>query len=176
MNAHETLEHRLEARALLVGEVGEPQLLAGEDLRVLADQILDLGLGLGLEGVVGRGHVRELGVAAFGRNRAGVQQRVLRRDHLERAVGVPESIAEGEQPAAIVTGEHLVVLVEIGHVGEGGGQPILVRSPQARADRELDLAEATGEGQLLRVVDRLAVEDQHGVPVHRSVDRLDLVR
>ena len=72
---------------------------------------------------------------------------------------MPESIADGEQPATIVTGEHLVVLVEVGHVGERRRQAVFVRRAQARADGQLDLAEALGEGQLLVVVDRLAVED-----------------
>src|SRR6185295_9731115 len=35
VRAHERLAYRREARALLVGEVGEPELLAREDLRVL---------------------------------------------------------------------------------------------------------------------------------------------
>ena len=68
-----------------------------------------------------------------------------------------------------------LILVEVGDVGEGGGQAVFVRRPQARADSQLDLAEASRESQLLLVVDRLAVEDQHGVPVHAGVDRLDLV-
>src|SRR5438093_1318908 len=49
MSAHQALAHRLEARTLLLGEVEEAELLAREDLRVLADQVLDLGLGLGVE-------------------------------------------------------------------------------------------------------------------------------
>src|SRR2546427_90749 len=38
MGAHQALAHRLEARTLLLGEVEEAELLAREDLRVLADQ------------------------------------------------------------------------------------------------------------------------------------------
>ena len=71
MDAHQALAHRLEARALLVGEVGEAELLAREDLRVLADQVLDLGLGLVVERIVGRAHVGELGVAALRRDGCG---------------------------------------------------------------------------------------------------------
>src|SRR5439155_14872177 len=54
-------------------------------------------------------------------------------------------------------------------------QAVFVRRAQARADGQLDLAEALGESQLLVVVDHLAVEDQHGIAVHPGVDRLDLV-
>src|SRR5712691_10031020 len=43
VRAHQALAHRLEALALLVGEVGEAELLAREELGVLADQVLDLG-------------------------------------------------------------------------------------------------------------------------------------
>src|SRR5256712_9505268 len=57
----------------------------------------------------------------------------------------------------VVPGEHLVVLVEIGHVGEGGGQAVLLRRAQARADRVLELTQAAAEGELLLVVDRLVM-------------------
>src|SRR6266849_2203197 len=72
-------------RTPLVGEVGEAELLAREELRVLADQVLDLGLGPVVESVVRRAHVGELRVAALRRDAAGVQQGILRRDRLERA-------------------------------------------------------------------------------------------
>ena len=66
-------------------------------------------------------------------------------------------------------------LIEVGDVGEGGGQAQLLRRAQARADRVLDLAQAAGEGELLRVVDLLVVEHQHGVPVHPGVDGRDVL-
>jgi hypothetical protein len=66
VGAHQALAHRGEALALLLGEVGEAELLAREELRVLADQRLRLGPGLAVERVVGRAHVGELGVAAAG--------------------------------------------------------------------------------------------------------------
>jgi len=72
MRPDEALAHRREAGALLVGEVGEAELLPREDLRVLADEVLDLGPGLGVEGVPASAHVGELGVAAAGRHAAGV--------------------------------------------------------------------------------------------------------
>src|SRR5438094_670239 len=176
VRAHQALAHRREARALLVGEVGEAELLARENLRVLADQVLDLGLRLVVQRVVGRAHVGELRVAAPGRDAARVQQRVLRRDRLERAVGVPEAVADGEEPAPVVAREHLMMLVEVRYVGERGRQAVLVRRPQARADRVLELAQAAAEGQLLGVVDALVAEHEHRVLVHPGVDRRHLVR
>src|SRR3989454_7851065 len=174
MGAHQALAHRLEARTLLLGEVEEAELLAREDLRVLADQVLDLGPGLGVERVVGRAHVGELRVAALRRDRARVQDRVLRRDHLERAVGMPQPVADREQSPPVVPREDVVVLVEVGHVGEGRRQPVLVGSAQAGADRVLELTEAPAEGELLLVVELLIVEDEHGVLVHPGMDRLDV--
>src|SRR5262245_27617884 len=88
---------------------------------------------------------------------------------------MPEPVADREQPTAVVAGERLVVLVEIGHVGEGRGQPVVVGSAQARAGRVLELAEAARERELLIVVDVLIVEDQHRVLVHALVDRRHLV-
>ena len=89
---------------------------------------------------------------------------------------MPQAIAEPEQPSPVVAGEHLLVLVEVRHVGERRGQSQLVGRPQAGADGVLDLAQATREGQLLLVVELLVVEDQHGVTVHAGVDGRDLVR
>src|SRR5438046_4203713 len=174
MSAHQALAHRLEARTLLLGEVEEAELLAREDLRVLADQVLYLGPGLGVERVVGRAHVGELRVAALRGDRARVQDRVLRRDHLERAVGVPQPVADREQSPPVVPREDVVVLVEVGHVGEGRRQPVLVGSAQAGADCVLELTEAPAEGELLLVGELLIVEDEHGVLVHPGMDRLDV--
>ena len=89
---------------------------------------------------------------------------------LERAVGVPEAIADGEQPPPVIACERLVVLVEIGHVREGRWQAMILGRAQAGADRVLDVAETLREGELLLVVDVLVVKDQHRVLVHAGVD------
>ena len=47
---------------------------------------------------------------------------------------------------------------------------------QARPDRQLDLAETAGEGELLLVVDVLIVEDEDGVFVHAGMDVGDFLR
>jgi hypothetical protein len=142
---------------------------------VLADQVLDEGFRLGVERVVGRAHVGELGVASAGRDGPRVEQRVFRRDDFERAVRVPETVADGEEPPPIVPRVHAIVLVEIGDVGERRRQAVLVRRAQAGPDRVLDLPQAPGEGELLLVAQRLIVEHEHGVAVHAVVDPCDLL-
>ncbi len=88
---------------------------------------------------------------------------------------MPEAIAEAEQPAPVVAREHVLVLVQVRDVGKRGGQPQLVGRAQAGADGVLDVTQAAREGQLLLVVERLVVEDQHRVAVHAGVDLRDLL-
>src|SRR5690242_18899984 len=102
MSADQLLAHGLEACALFIGELEEADLLARVDLRMLADQVIGLGFGLGRKGVVGGPHIGKLGVAAGGGNAARAQQRVLRRNNFERGVRMPESVPESEQPESIV--------------------------------------------------------------------------
>src|SRR4051794_24569314 len=84
---------------------------------------------------------------------------------------MPQTVAQREQPPTVVPRERLIVLVEVGNVGERGGQAVLVRRTQARADCLLYLTQTAREGELLFVVDGLAAEHQHGVFVHAFVDR-----
>src|SRR5713101_2226169 len=98
---------------------------------MLADQLFDLGLGLLVKRVVAGPHVGVLRVAALRRDADGAEQRVLGRRDLERAVGMPEPVAKSEEPRPVVAREDLVVLVQIGYIREGGGEAVLVRSPQA---------------------------------------------
>src|SRR3989454_11351448 len=105
-----------------------------------------------------------------------------------RALRRPESRSVGRRQAwcgacraararpPVVPGEGLVVLVEIGHVGEGGGEAVLLRRAQARADRVLELTQTAAERELLLVVDLLVVEDQDGVRVHSGMDRRHVFR
>jgi hypothetical protein len=88
---------------------------------------------------------------------------------------MPEPIADGEQPAAIVARERRVVAIEIGDVGEGRRQAVLGRGAQTGPDGVLDLAQAPGEGELLGIIDVLLAKHQHGVAVHAGVDRCHLV-
>ena len=99
MRAHQPLAHRPEHRPLLVRVVEHAERAARVHQRVLADQVLDQRLRGRVERVVGRAHVGELGVAAHRIHHPGRQQRVLGRDRPERAVGVPEHVAEVEERA-----------------------------------------------------------------------------
>src|SRR5262245_18575098 len=105
-----------------------------------------------------------------------MQQRVFRRHGLERAVGMPEAVADGEQATPVVAGKGFVVSVEIGNVGEGRRQAILLRSPQAGADGKLDFAQALREGELLLVAKTLVVENEHRVTIHYRVDGSNIRR
>ena len=127
-----------------------------------ADQVVHLAPGLLVERVVGRAHVGELGVAAGRRDRARREQRILGRHVLERAVGVPELVAQPEQAAAVVARQHLAVLVEVGDVVQVHAQaPVLRRGDVA--GRLLERAERAAEGELLVVVDRAG----RGTPARR---------
>src|SRR5215813_4894603 len=89
---------------------------------------------------------------------------------------MPKAVANGKQPPAVIASEWLVVLIEIGNVGEGWGQTIFIRSAQTCADGELDRAQTLGEGQLLLVAKILIVENQHRIAVHARMDGLDIRR
>src|SRR6478735_8868467 len=65
MRPHQPLLHRLEHRFLFVGIIQEAERAARIHQRMLADHVLDLGLGVVVERVVGRAHVGEFGVAAL---------------------------------------------------------------------------------------------------------------
>ena len=119
MRAHQAMAHRLHRHALVGQELGEAELPARIDQRVLADEILDLGLGRGVERVVGRAHVGELGVAAVGRDDAPAQDRILGRHGAERGVGMPQPVAQRRHAPLVVARELAAVLVEVGDVGEG---------------------------------------------------------
>jgi len=85
---------------------------------VLDSEALELALFLLGQGIVGGTQIGELGLAAARWDLASRQQRASRRDMLERAVGVPELVAEIERPAAILGGMDLPLLVEVRDVGD----------------------------------------------------------
>ena len=87
----------------------KPSDAAGEQKRVFADQLLDLGLGGVVERIVGGAHVGEFGAPAVGCGDAAGEDGIFRRHRPERTVGVPEAIAQVEHAAAVVAGEGLVV-------------------------------------------------------------------
>ena len=86
---------------------------------------------------------------------------------LERAVGVPELVADVEQIAAVVPRQHLPFGVEVGNVGDIGAQPHLCAGI-VRID--LERSEEPAERQLLLVGHRLVRKDEDAVTIEGCVD------
>ena len=170
MDADQALEHRLEALAFVIRKVGKAELQAREQLRVLADEIVGEIPGLIVERIVGGAHIRKLGIAASGRDSYRAQQRIPGGHDFERAVRVPQAVTDREESAAVVVRHYLLVLVEVGDVGEHGRQTVFVRLAQAITAGVLEFAESAAEGQVLLVGEILIVEDEHGMRIHRGVD------
>ena len=173
---HQAVAHRSEFHPLLRGEIRETELTAGEQQRVLGDQILDLGLGLGVERIVGSSHISKLGIATSGRNDASGQQRVFCGYRLERRIRMPQPIAEIERAPAIIPRQQVAVLIEIRDVAHLDAEPALVEPRYVVGRVQLDLAEASGECDLLFVGQWLLVEHQHRMPVHAGMYRRYLSR
>jgi hypothetical protein len=112
----------------------------------------------------------ELGVAALLVDHTGRQQGILGRDGAERAVGVPQHVADVEEPLPAVAGERLAVLAEVGDVVHANHEALVLGLGDVAAARVLDVAEVAGESHLLLVGDGLAGEHQHGVLVHARLD------
>src|SRR5581483_8290170 len=123
MTAHETLADGCPFLALLLREIGEAEDAAREELAVETNEVVDFALAGVVERVMGGAHIRELGVAAARRNAARRQDRIFGRHRLERAVGMPELVAEPEETAAIVARQHALVLVEVRDVVELHAEP-----------------------------------------------------
>jgi hypothetical protein len=143
---------------------------------MFADHVLDLGLGLVVERVIGGAHVGEFGVAALGVHHARRQQRKFRRNRAERTVGVPQAVAEIEQMGAVIARQRLAVLAEVGDVVEAGVEARILRLDDIAAPRILALAEIQRERHLLFVRDVLIAEQQHGIFIHAGLDLGGLLR
>jgi hypothetical protein len=137
---------------------------------MLADHVFDLGLGVVVERVIGRAHVGEFGIAALGVHHPRRQKRKFCRDRAERAVGMPETIAEIEQMGAAVARQRLAVLAEVGNVIQPRRQAVVFLLGDGAAACLLALAEIQRKGQLLFVRDVLVAEQQHGIFVHAGLD------
>src|SRR5271157_679513 len=152
MRTNKPLAYRLEAFPLLWSEVDETELGSREDLRMLADQVLDQILRLLIERIICSRHVGKFGVSSLRGDRACVQQRIFGGHDFERAVGMPKPIANGEQTTPVIARKRLVVPVEVRNVSKRGRQAIVLRFAEAGTDRKLDRAEALRKRQLLLVV------------------------
>jgi hypothetical protein len=137
---------------------------------MLADEVLDQSLGLVVERVIGGAHIGEFGVAALIDDDAAGQDRKLRRDRAERAVGMPQLVAEVEQTAAIVARQRLVIVAEVRHVVDQRIEPLLLRPGHIAAGRVLDLTEIAAERDLLLVGNILAMKHQDRIAVHPGLD------
>ena len=73
----------------------------------------------------------------------------------------------------VVARAQLVVGVEVGDVGELG---VLEAAHRAMVARRLDRAEQLAQAQEAVIVERLLVEDQHGIAVDGVVERLHGLR
>jgi hypothetical protein len=141
---------------------------------VLANEIFGHGPRVVVERVIGGAHIGELGVAASVDDDPARKDRVFRRHRAERTVRVPELVAEVEQAAAVVARHRLMVLTEVRDVVHQRTEPLLVILGYGAAGRILDLAEISGEVDLLLVGDFLVMEDQYRIAIHPLVDCGDL--
>src|SRR5215472_213517 len=146
------------------------------DQRMLADEILDFGLGASVERVVGGTHVGEFGVRTPRGKNPAREQRVLRRNWAERAVGVPQPVAELEEPHPVAVRHDVAVLVEVGKIGDARAQPLILPfSYVPRRPVALEFAKVAGKSDLLLVGDVLVAKNQHRVFVHPCFDRGDVL-
>src|SRR5579883_709605 len=169
---------------LLAGVV--PELALAVVQRVIGSEALDLGLGRGVERVIGRAHVGEAGVAADRRHFLGTEHRALGLDRHVGRIAMPAHVALEDLHAVVV------VLLE--------PQGAVLLDVADRCHLELERPETLGEGDLLGARQMLPGEDQQRVfqpgvierpecpfvdlrdaeagddGAERSVDRFDLER
>jgi hypothetical protein len=86
---------------------------------------------------------------------------------LERAVGVPELVAEVEQVAAVAARQHLPLGIKVGDVGDIGAQPHL---GTGIVRVHLERTEKAAEGELLFVAQRLLRKDENAVAIESRFD------
>src|ERR1051326_3850965 len=90
---------------------------------------------------------------------------------------MPEPVGELEEPHAVVCRHDVAVFIEVREISHAGAEPLLVAAADvARRAVSLQLAKMPRKGELLVIGDALVAKHQHGVAVHPSFDRGDLVR
>src|SRR5271166_6396481 len=112
MMADQSLPHRRQFLEDFVVEIGKADLAARAEDAVFVNEPFEVALSRLGQRVPRRPQIAEFGLAAPPWNLAGRQQRAFRRDMLERAVGVPELVADVEQVAAVVARENPSFRVE----------------------------------------------------------------
>src|SRR5260370_18172401 len=83
---------------------------------------------------------------------------------------MPQPIAEIERAPTIIPRQHIAVLIEIRNVAHLDTEPTLVEPRHVVGRVQLDLAEVSGECDLLFVCQWLIVEHQYRMPVHAGMD------
>ena len=166
VGADRRLLHRRQRLQLVLAESGhaaDSALAVG--VAVHGDLVGKPLLHGGIEGVVGRAHVGECGVAAGLGHDPRRQCRTLGRGALEGAVGVPVVVALEQQPGLTVGGPECAVLPDVGEVDD---RRVLLGVDLD--DDALQRAEAFAEGDLRLFREMLAREDQDGVGVPCRLD------
>src|SRR5215472_6946867 len=164
---HQRLRHRGQLPEDLIVEIGKADLAAGAEDAVLDDETIELSLSRLRQRIPGRPEIRKLGFAAGGRELAGREQRALRWDLLERAVGVPELVAEVEQVATVIPRKDTPLGVEVRDVRDVRAQPHL-RAGVIRID--LERTKEPAESELLFVGHGLARKHKNAVTAEGRVD------
>ena len=166
MPPHQALPHRWHRGALLVGELGKPDLRTRVKDRMLGDERLYYLLHRLRQRVIGRAHVSELGLAVAFRARrrdpVRVEHRQRPRHMAERGVGVPQAIAERVHAAPVTRRARPVVGVEVRDIGEFG---VLQTARAAIGLRRLDRPETAGKGELALVIEALIRKYEHRMAV-----------
>ena len=175
MHMDERALHRREALELLLGVAIVAERNAGMESRVAAGPAFDVALGFLGQRVPGCAQVGPLGLAALLGDDHRREHRILDRDILEGAVGVPELVGEhADEFGVFAAGDGPVE----GHVADV--DQLFILEPRGRsgglAQARVQRSELPGAGNLLGLVQRLAAENQHCVPVHGRIDCADRLR
>src|ERR1700722_3710480 len=126
------------------------------------------------QGVVGSPQVGKLGVAADGRNAAGIEERGARRQVFEGTIGVPERVGLGDRAPTARFAPYFVLEIQVRNVGEflaDAESRVLVES----RDTDLQRADMSCEIEMLLPGQFLFRKNQDRIIPKGSLDRGDLL-
>src|SRR5262249_25723156 len=129
---------------------------------MLGHQAIETAFHLPGKRIVRGALIGEFGMSADWRDRPCVKQRCPRRQPLERAIGVPQPVAQLEQAESAFLAPHLVVVIEVGNVGKFLAQT-QQRILSINGDRGLERAEMPREVEMLILREMLIGKDQDRV-------------
>lgn len=136
-----------------------------------ATKILEPRLHAFGQSIVSGTHIREFGLAADRGDRTAVEQGGARRDGPERAVGMPELVAELEAARLVIGSPDPAFEVEDSRHRQYRGRGAASCRPAQSPLRNPHGAEAAREGQMLLAAQLLVREDEHGIAMKGLVDR-----